>query len=253
MNARTVLPRKDLAVVLVGTVLAALNIGAIGSRGRRRAKEMVCLTNAKHLADAWLLYADDNDGLLVGACTRSAYTRWGDWVLGPSGTGGGSVEGKKQGIRNGALFPYVGNVNVYHCPGDARTFIQNQQAFRSYSIADSMNGEESSSWSYEPARRYGQIRRPATKYVFVEESDGRGWNIGSWVMYPIELKWGDPLANWHNCKTTLGFADGHSQIQRWSDRSTIEMSENQQFNYPIPPDEGQDVRFMSRGYMCRSE
>jgi len=253
MKDKAKFTKEDILVVSACVVLLLLNIGAIGIGGRKRAKEMVCLTNVKHLSHAWLMYADDNDGLLVGAST-SAYARWGDWVLRPSGGGSASVEDKKQGIRNGALFPYVGNVNVYHCPADTRTSIPNQQAFRSYSIADSMNGEEGTSWWYEPARRYSQIRKPATKYVFVEESDDRGWNLSSWLMdpSPVRPRWVDPIAYWHNYKTTLGFADGHLQMKRWSDWSTIEMSENQQLNFATHA-EGDDIRFMSRGYMCRNE
>lgn len=244
--------KKEILVVLGCAVLLLINIGAIGSGGRKKAKEMVCLSNVKHLAHAWLIYANDNDGLLVGASTRNEYYRWEDWVWSPSWMGGSTIEDKKQGIRNGALFSYVGNVNVYHCPADTRTSISNQQAFRSYSIADSMNGEKETSWWYEPARRYSQIRKPATKYVFVEEADARGSNISSWLMNPIEPSWVDPLALWHNCKTTLGFADGHLQMKRWSDWSTIEMSENQQLNFATPA-EGEDIRFMARGYMCRNE
>jgi len=244
--------KKDFLVVFGCVLFLLMTIGAIGSSGRRKAKEMVCLSNVKHLTDAWLIYADDNDGLLVGASTRNEYYRWQDWVWSPSRMGGDTIEYEKQGIRKGALFPYVGNVNVYHCPADTRTSISDQQAFRSYSIADSMNGEIEMSWWYEPAIKYSQIRKPATKYVFVEEADARGWNIGSWLMNPIKPSWVDPLALWHNCKTTLGFADGHVQMKSWSDWSTIEMSESHQFNFATPA-EGEDIRFMARGYMCRNE
>jgi hypothetical protein len=252
MKEKTNFTKKELIIVLICAVFLLQNIGAIGSGGRKKAKEMVCIANVKHLTDAWLIYTDDNDGFLVGGSTRNEYYRWEDWVWSPYIIGGVTIEYKKQGIRKGALFPYVGNVNVYHCPDDIRTSIPNQQAFRSYSIADSMNGEIEMSWWYEPASRYSQIKKPAAKYVFVEESDSRGWNIGSWLMNPIQPSWVDPLALWHNCKTTLGFADGHIQMKRWSDWSTVEMSENHQFNFTTPA-EDEDIRFMARGYMCRNE
>jgi len=153
------------------------------------------------------------------------------------------------GIRQGALFHLAGgNVGVHRCPADQRMGNPVQTAFCSYSIAGGANGEV---WqnAYVPAEKYAEIAKPAAKYIFVEEADPRGWNRGSWIIDPLTKTWVDPLAIWHsNARGTLGYADGHAEIHHWVDESTIEMSRKQEFVRAVPPDEGQDLRFMLAGF-----
>jgi len=139
-------------------------------------------------------------------------------------------------------------VGVYRCPADQRILISAQMAFCSYSIAGGANGE---GWqnAYVQAEKYSEISQPATKYVFVEEADPRGWNRGSWIVNPLAKTWVDPLAIWHsNGQGTLGYADGHVETRRWVDNSTREMSRKQEFACPVPPNEGEDLRFMLGGF-----
>ena len=58
-------------------------------------------------------------------------------------------------------------------------------------------------------------------YVFVEDSDSRGHNVGSWVMDPVTPQAVDNLPVFHNAKGTLGFADGHTEMHKWKDKETI--------------------------------
>lgn len=243
--ARRGLTLIELLVVLgVVTLLLSLSFPAL-MRVKNQAQGAVCVQNLRTLSLAWLLYKDDNDDHLVGGHVgRYAH----DWVQGPTGAGT-IIERKKEGIRQGALFRYAGNVvEAYRCPADDRKLVPGQAAYRSYSIAGGANGE---GWqgAYEQAEKYSEIFQPATKYVFVEEADPRGWNKGSWVLDPRGQAWVDPLAVWHSrARSSLGYADGHAEIHKWVDRSTIEMSRNQKFSCPVPPGEGQDLRFMLRGF-----
>jgi len=250
MKYKTKLLRKDFLLILGCVVFLLINLGAVAERGRGHAKKMVCLTNANQLARAWLLYADDNDGNLVGGHVGGQY----DWVEYPSW---GALEQKKKGIREGVLFPYVGDVYMYHCPADQRLKDPRQGAFRSFSIAGGANGQ---SWpTYERAEKYSEIKSPATKYVFVEEADPRGYNMGSWVMYFNPLRWVDPVAMWHYERSALGFADGHLEMHRWSDRSFIEWCQlamydpvGFSFGMTPPADEREDIEYMAEGFPCRS-
>ena len=54
--------KRDIVVVLSGVGLVLLNIGAIGSGGRRRAKEMVCLSNLRQWGEIFQSYTNDNNG-----------------------------------------------------------------------------------------------------------------------------------------------------------------------------------------------
>jgi prepilin-type N-terminal cleavage/methylation domain-containing protein/prepilin-type processing-associated H-X9-DG protein len=243
--ARRGLTLVELLVVISAIcLLAALSFPAL-LRVRNQAQGAVCTQNMRTLSLAWLFYKDDNDDRLVGG-QAGKYTY--AWVHGPTGAGT-ILERQKQGIRQGALYSYTGGEeDVYRCPADQRTSVSGQPAFCSYSVAGGANGEV---WqnSYVPVEKYSEISQPATKYVFVEEADPRGWNPGSWLLNPPAKAWVDPVAIWHsNARSTLGYADGHAEIHRWLDPSTIEMSRNQQFSYPVPANEGEDLRFMLSGF-----
>jgi prepilin-type N-terminal cleavage/methylation domain-containing protein/prepilin-type processing-associated H-X9-DG protein len=233
-------------LVVVGAIslLLALSLPAL-MRARNQAQGAVCAQNQRTLSVAWLLYKDDNDDHIVGGRVGK---RTYDWVQGPTGVGT-AVERQKEGIRQGTLYRLAGGkVEVFRCPADMRRVIPGQLAYRSYSIAGGANGE---SWqnTFTPVEKYSEIFQPGTKYVFVEESDPRGWNEGSWVLNPLEQSWVDPLAIWHSRgRSTLGYADGHAEMHRWVDRSTIEMSDKQEFFCPVPANEGEDLRFMIGGF-----
>jgi prepilin-type N-terminal cleavage/methylation domain-containing protein/prepilin-type processing-associated H-X9-DG protein len=243
--ARRGLTLVELLVVISAIcLLAALSFPAL-LRVRNQAQGAVCVQNVRTLSLAWLFYKDDNDDRLVGGqAGKYAYA----WVQGPTGAGT-IIERQKQGIRQGALYSYVGGEDdAYRCPADQRTSASGLPAFCSYAIAGGANGEVRQN-AYVPVEKYTEISQPATKYVFVEEADPRGWNPGSWVLDPVAKAWVDPLAVWHsNSRSTLGYADGHAEIHPWVDKSTIEMSRNQVFDCPVPANEGEDLRFMLAGF-----
>ena len=98
-----------LVVVAIVSLLLGLSLPAL-VRVRNQAQGAVCIQNLKTLSLAWLLYKDDNDDSLVGGQVGKTPS---DWVQGPAGAGT-IVECKKEGIRRGALYRYVGDmVDVY--------------------------------------------------------------------------------------------------------------------------------------------
>jgi prepilin-type N-terminal cleavage/methylation domain-containing protein/prepilin-type processing-associated H-X9-DG protein len=237
-------------IALLMAMLMAILMPSLRA-AKDHAKRIHCVSNLKTLSLAWLMYKDDNDGDLV-----PGHTNPGNWVLRPPNPG--TVEEKKDAIRNGLLFPYVNNtIDVYRCPADLRIKDPGQFAFRSFSIAGGANGEN---WSGSVrAKKYTDIKNPALKYVFLEDIDPRGFNTGSWVMDFGPPSWVDPLAIWHNERSTMGFADGHSEMHRWNDRSFIDwcqqaMFEPRSFSFRMTPpaDEHEDISYMARGYPCKS-
>jgi prepilin-type N-terminal cleavage/methylation domain-containing protein len=237
-----------LLVLAIVVSLIAISLPAL-VRVRNQAQGAVCVQNLKTLSLAWLLYKDDNDDHLVGGFVgQNAY----DWVKAPVDTINGTESQEKEGIRCGALFRYTGSmIEAYHCPADQRKHGPGKAAFRSYSIAGGANGE---GWqeTYAQVERYSQILQPALKYVFVEEADPRGTNKGSWVLNAKTKTWVDPLAIWHSrARSSLGYADGHAETRCWLDSSTIEMSQKQEFFFPVPAGQGDDLRFMLSGFPRR--
>ena len=245
-----------LVVIAIIAILMAVLMPAL-KLAKDQAYAIVCVSNLRTLSLAWFTYAEENDSVLVdGHIPRNNNQPNAYWVeapQGPSGnyTGDGNptVEDKLRGIRRGKLFPYVKNVDVYRCLNDQRLRDPGQLAFRSYSIAGGMNGEDKYSFSHRAIEMYDEIKNPSIKYVFVEESDDRKWNMGSWVVHPTGDRWIDPLAPWHNTRSTLGFADGHAEKHRWLDERTIEMCQKQQFGQTHP--DNPDLKYMQRGYQLK--
>jgi prepilin-type N-terminal cleavage/methylation domain-containing protein len=261
-----------LVVIAIIALLMALLMPAL-RLARDQATALLCVNNIKQLSMAWFSYTVDNDGSLVcGHRYRgNAYSNIsafpdGFWINPPHDATGnytgepGTLDDKLRGIRTGKLFPYVKSEKLFHCRGDAREEIPEQLAYCSYAIAGGMNGEPAysgSSGKQNPdrvAEVYDEIRNPANKYVFIEESDPRGWNMGSWILNPTGTCWIDPLAPWHNYWSTLGFADSHAEKHRWRSKNTNRMNVEQIHGYcPNPNDSDKDdevdLYYMQRGYV----
>jgi len=241
-----------LVVIAIIAILAALLLPAL-AKAKELATGARCQGNQKQLSLGWHMYADDHDGVMVGGNNHGGPI---DWSMPPKSSSGDPskyIEGVKEGIRAGKLFPYVNNADCYHCPGDGRIrreSLSKGLAFDSYSIAGGLNGEHTEI----AIRKYAQIKRPSSKYVFVERSDYRGWNIGSFLIdpNPQNNNWIDVIAIWHNKKSTLGFCDGHAETHGWLDSSTLKMATQNmglgQYGMSARPPENRDVQYMKRGY-----
>ncbi len=270
MNKRWIETMAMVACVAFG--LAVLFPAAGLARGWGKAE--VCLANLNTLGRAWIAFAEDSDGKLVNGMvprdsnyanlqywlTTSTFggpykdNAW--WVNPPHNASGlytgdpipCTLADEDNGIRSGKLYPYIGSSAAYHCPGD-RSYLKttDRGGRRSYSISALMHGEQPN--SPECAHRYSEIRNPSTKLVFLETTDIRGWNMGSWMMNANPPQWIDPFTAWHQYRTTLGFADGHAELHLWMDPSTRLMTEQQRFGVLPGPGEGADIRFMAGAYL----
>ncbi|MBE0537336.1 MAG: prepilin-type N-terminal cleavage/methylation domain-containing protein [Phycisphaerae bacterium] len=247
-----------LVVIAIIALLLAILVPGL-QVAKEYATGVVCLANLNSLSKAWTLYAEENDGRIVGGTTGSTADPYYSWVEFPSASAEPEMQEKERAIRAGKLFPYVDSVKAYHCPGDKRYLSPSKNSasyglelggYRSYSIAGGMKGvAESGGWEIIPHVSTASMKSPGDKYVFVEEADGRGDNHGSWVLNPRSRGWVDPFAIWHNERSTLGFGDGHGEKRRWVDQSTIDMSENQTFYQNVyATDSGDDLAYMIRAY-----
>jgi len=250
-----------LVVIAVIALLMGILMPAL-SLARKQATGSRCLGNQRGLIMGWNMYATENNGKMVGGNTYAK----GDWVLPPVGTPEGVTAGvtamnaaalsprEKEliGIRKGLLYPYIKADKVYHCPGDTRLHrlaSNGLECYRSYGVAGGLNGESTAvAW-----QNVGQIKDSARKYVFIEEVDNRGWNMGSWIIniVPTSYEWIDPIAIWHNKRSTLTFVDGHAEMHNWRDKETILASDSWigtgTFNLKSPTG-SVDWEYMNKGY-----
>ena len=226
----------SIIALLISILMPALN------KAREQATGSVCLGNQKALVLAWIMYADESDGRLCygsvheypGISGTNMFRKKYGWVRPPLLSMDVSVlapyaattqKDRERGIQIGTLYKYINTVEVYHCPGDKRD-IKNEpprDIYRSYSIPHGLAGAFTASHV-----KLNTIKRPSDKYVFVEEwQDGvnYAYNSSAWALeFWIGDRWYDPLAVWHNKRSTLSFADGHAEMHGWVDERTVEFS-----------------------------
>jgi len=105
-----------LVVIAIIAVLLAILLPAI-NRVKEQGKRAVCLNHLKQLSLAWIMYADENDDVLVNGAIgySNSNQSWGDhrnelaWVDGYSNT---DTEVQIRGIKDGALWPYVKDESI---------------------------------------------------------------------------------------------------------------------------------------------
>ena len=68
--------KRDVAVVLGCIVFVLMNIAAVGSSGRRRAKEVVCLSNLHQWGNIFRIYTNEHDGYFMGGFSTDPSEHW---------------------------------------------------------------------------------------------------------------------------------------------------------------------------------
>ena len=204
---------------------------------------IVCMSNEKQLSLSWRLYAEENNDKFCDAatpqqdrpnvkyrCDRVSGVNW-CWVDNPRDESGGqrseTLDDKIRGFQNGALWRYLENPKVYHCPADKRYRDHNESTpayingYRTYSIGTVYSQRDNPSGNQDQyvIQKLTQIVNPAAKFVFLEEIDTEyAWNNNTWdanLNTSGTLYWADPLAALHNGASTFGFADGHAEKHKW--------------------------------------
>lgn len=160
---------------------------------------------------AWILYADDYNGKIVGGNTHRDPDVEYSWVYWESSD---VIDERIQGIKDGYLFPYCKDIKLYKCP----TGIRGEVA--TYAIVDPMNGHrEIDGATLEPFKRRSQIRYTSKQIVFLDE--GR-LSPSSWTVYYKQERWWDKITCRHGDGTNFGFADCREHW-KWSDPRTIKL------------------------------
>ncbi len=231
-----------IIALLMGILMPALR------KAREQGKRAVCMSNLKELMLGWIMYADENDGIIVngaplGTPGRARAPNQGDWWyqfadgtpfhkgevpwVGVAWQVGvvTNKELQREAISTGALFRYAANIDIYRCPTGYRG------EMLTYSIVDSMNGlpragtREAGLW----IKYRAQIYQPYRRVVFIDE----GWMTPDSyaVHYISELWWDDPRVR-HSNGTTISFADGSVDHWIWKGEDTIEYGKKADRTHP---------------------
>jgi len=223
-----------LVVIAIIAILMAVLMPAL-KRAREGGKRASCLSNVKQLTLAWNMYADENDDKLVNGATGYSNYTGGDWA-----THAGELawidkydrnnwDIQMQGIKGGALWPYLRNEKIYACPTGRRG-----QAL-TYSIMFSMNAvnhTEVHGVVGAHVKKRNEIKpAPVLRTVFIDE--GYMTPDAYAVNYARELWWDNPPVR-HGDGTTVSFADGHADHWKWRGTDTIAVARDKEAKNESP-------------------
>lgn len=233
-----------LVVIAIIAILAAMLLPAL-SNAKLKATKAACLSNQKQLVLGFTMYADDNNDTMIYTDPKPGTSQIGNpgggyWPgphtdagayrdLDASMTTDTAQRYVENGLKKGALFRYVSAAGAYHCPGDMRTKRLRPGkgwAYDSYSKANGMNGGDWDKVGQPPYIKLSSIQGAAEAMAFLEESDPRGNNKGTWVINVKPTSWVDPFAIFHGNISTIAFADGHVEGHTWRDPNVIKAAKN---------------------------
>jgi prepilin-type processing-associated H-X9-DG protein len=213
-----------LVTVAMIAILLALLLPVL-SKSKGKAQGLTCASNLRQLSIAWLLYAEDNDDLLVNnhgvLDTLTLRQTWAnnveDWQASDDNT-------NLTYLTDSKLGPYASpSVRIYKCPSD-RVPAPNGERIRSVSM-NGMVGDPGIltnrfNTNYVQFFRLSDIRNPSRIFVFLDEhADTLG--DGFFVNRLDDYKWSSLPASYHNGAANFAFADGRLETHRWLIASTI--------------------------------
>ncbi len=219
-----------LVVVTIIVMLVTMLLPALKSTGETT-DMVVCQSNQRQIAVAWVSYATDNASCLCSSQT-GVYNAW---------VRNGNTTAD---LKAGVLAPYLGYAyDVYLCPRRNSTNAALPYV-RSFSLSNYANG---TGWIPKIATRMSHWASLGTGLLMLDEWDPRGYNEGSWVTgtpYLYNGAWIDWPANWHfGDRNSLTYADGHGEIYKFRDATTSQISA---FYTPAP--NNVDRQFYERIY-----
>jgi prepilin-type processing-associated H-X9-DG protein len=239
-----------LVVIAIIAILASLILPAL-SRAKARAQGNFCLNNTHQLTLAWMLYADEHNGRLAYNLGQSARLNATvpavangpqmaqNWVNNVQNWETNSDNTNTAAVVGSGIGPYTGAAGVYKCPSDnvlsdlQRGLGWNARV-RSYSmnamIGDAgtftQSGFNLNFPDYTQFFKATSIPQPSDIFVFLDEhpdSIDDGYFLNSYSDSSTNgPMWTDLPASYHNGAGSFSFADGHSELHRWKNKSTIQ-------------------------------
>jgi prepilin-type N-terminal cleavage/methylation domain-containing protein len=224
-----------LVVIAIIAILAAMLLPAL-AKAKTKAQGVQCMNNTRQLMVAWHLYSGDyNDAICktggldveIEAISPTHKYANNQWCMGsvsnPTGATNTGI------IMESLLYKYVNSLAVYHCPADT-----SQQYFpakkgpprvRSLSMNCWMNpwGPWDSNGYY---KKQADIVRPspASTWVTLDEAPASlndGWFVVDRYNGAKSGPYVDMMASYHNAAGGFSFADGHSEIKKWTEALVI--------------------------------
>jgi len=214
--------------------------------------------NTKQLGLAVLMYTMDNQDRFPKNQNGGTKDVKASWVAGwIDWSANNSDNTNLQFLVNAMIGPYTKNVGIYRCPADIFpvTVGGGRKMVRVRSVA--MNGfieggaygvsTAGSTW-YSTWRNYNKlsdVTRPSPSQLWMmndehPDSINDGWEIMN-VTDPNA--WVDLPASYHSGACGFNFADGHSEIKKWLEKSTLVPVKHSQYN-GFPAAKSRDIAWI---------
>ncbi len=223
-----------LVVIAIIAILAAMLLPAL-TRAKAKAQGIQCMNNHRQLMLAWQMYVGDNQEVLP--YVKHGPSEWvGGWLDYSSSQENWNVD---VNIKTSLLWSYCGkNAAIFKCPSDRSTISYTGKLFprvRTMSMLNwvggrgenrpmnwSNTGYGNSSGEYRIYRRSSDFKAPGPSMTFVflderEDSINDGMFVVDMLTYPTKTaSIVDYPASYHGGAGGFSFADGHSELKKWS-------------------------------------
>lgn len=232
-----------LVVIAIIAILAGMLLPAL-SKAKAKAQSISCMSNYKQLQLAWALYSNDFNDFIVPNAISSRNA----WIDGTGSSLAYSLPGATNvtTITNGMLFKYNSSAAIYVCPGQRGALLNGKENVRykparSCSISGQMNGGSDASGGVPGGRvdplimsgnpqdarahqKVSAINRPGPSQAFVFIDEGITIDDGYFAVQVVTPSWQNYPATRHGGSASLSFADGHSEIYKWIEPSTLQLN-----------------------------
>jgi prepilin-type N-terminal cleavage/methylation domain-containing protein/prepilin-type processing-associated H-X9-DG protein len=243
-----------LVVIAIIAILAGMLLPALG-KAKTKAQGIACLNNGRQMTLAWRLYVDENQDRVPQSFGPKAWVQ-GDLDFNPGNASNWNIN---RNLTNSLLWSYCGkSAAIWKCPADRSTVTVNGVTYpRVRSIAMNAWFDSTDVSGFGPGFRvYKKMSDliepgPSGTWLFLDERED-SINDGEFVVgmsgYPDKpTQWTivDFPASYHNRAGGFSFADGHSEVKKWTDARTFPvLKKGQGLSLNVPSARNQDVLWM---------